>query len=153
MAAAPRRCRNAACLDTRDAVNATAATDFVLAAVALAFALLLARSWPAHWIWVLAFAFVTAAAVAGGVFHAGAHTAALWNATLVLIGVAMVLFIAASLAGGLPAGAPHTNWIIAGAVVTAIGFGLQRSPLRVHNVAYHLVQIAGLYLFYRGARL
>ncbi len=135
------------------AVNATAVTDFVLAAVALTFAVLLARSWQAHWIWVLAYAFVTAAAFAGGIFHAGTHSGTLWNATLVLIGVAIVLFIAASFAGGLPAGAPRTHWIIAGAVVTAIGFGLQRSPLRVHNVVYHLVQIAGLYLFYRGARL
>lgn len=134
-------------------MNATAVTDFVLAAAALTFALLLTRSWPAHWIWVLAYAFVTAAAFAGGIFHGGTHSGALWDAILVLIGVAIVLFIVASFAGGLPAGAPHTRWIIAGAIVTAIGFGLQRSPLRVHNVAYHLVQIAGLYLFYRGARL
>lgn len=135
------------------AVNATAVTDFVLAAAALTFALLLGRSWPVHWIWVLAYAFVTVAAFAGGIFHAGTHAGALWNAILILIGVAIVLFIVAAFAGGLPAGAPRTHWIIASAVVTAIGFGLQQSPLRGHNVVYHLVQIAGLYLFYRGARL
>lgn len=140
-------------MGTQDAVNATAATDFVLAAVALTFTLLLARNWPTHWIWVLAYALVTAAAFGGGIFHAGTHTEALWKTILVLIGTAIVLFAAASVAGGLPAGAPRTQWIIAGAIVTAIGFGLQRSPLRVHNVVYHLVQIAGLYLFYRGARL
>lgn len=47
------------------------------------------------------------------------------------------------------------QWIIAGVVVTLAGAAIQRSGFTIHrwfnhNDLYHVVQIAGLYLFYRG---
>ena len=47
------------------------------------------------------------------------------------------------------------KWIIAGVVVTLAGAAIQRSGFSMHrwfnhNDLYHVVQVAGLYLFYNG---
>ncbi len=52
---------------------------------------------------------------------------------------------------------PSTPWMIAAVVVSAFAAGVQVSGLGIawlgHNDIYHLIQIAGLYLFYRGGTL
>ena len=54
--------------------------------------------------------------------------------------------------------AKSTKWILAGVAVSFFSAGIQRSGFDLHvhfnhNDLYHVVQIAGLYLFYRGAGL
>ena len=49
-------------------------------------------------------------------------------------------------------------WILAGVAISFLSAGIQRSGLDLHphfnhNDLYHVVQIAGLYLFYRGANI
>ena len=61
---------------------------------------------------------------------------------------------------------PHTSdpgrrksgarWLIRGIGVTLVGLGIQQSGWSLaehfnHNDLYHLIQMAGLYCFYRGA--
>jgi len=52
---------------------------------------------------------------------------------------------------------PSTPWMIAAVAVSALAAGVQASGLGIarlgHNDIYHLVQIAGIYLFYRGGTL
>jgi hypothetical protein len=53
---------------------------------------------------------------------------------------------------------PSAIWIIAGILVSCLAIGIQASGFSLaktfnHNDLYHLVQMGGLYLFYRGARL
>jgi hypothetical protein len=50
------------------------------------------------------------------------------------------------------------KWILSGVAVSVLSAAIQRSGYDVHvhfnhNDLYHVVQIAGLYLFYRGASL
>jgi len=49
-------------------------------------------------------------------------------------------------------------WLVAGVLITLLGAGIQQSGFSLHrqfnnNDLYHVVQIAGLYLLYRGAGL
>ena len=49
-------------------------------------------------------------------------------------------------------------WLQSGVVLTAAGFGVQLTGFRQgadfnHNDAFHVSQIAALYLFFQGARL
>ena len=53
---------------------------------------------------------------------------------------------------------PGAAWIIAGVVVSAAGAGVQLSRVALHrhfnhNDLYHVIQMAALWLFYRGALL
>ncbi len=48
------------------------------------------------------------------------------------------------------------RWILWGIAVTIVGAVVQRSGFRSHldfnhNDAYHMIQIAGLYFFFKGA--
>jgi hypothetical protein len=52
-------------------------------------------------------------------------------------------------------GARSAPWMISGVVVTLLGAVIQQSGLAIHrhfnhNDLYHLIQVAGLYLLYRG---
>ena len=54
--------------------------------------------------------------------------------------------------------AESAKWILSGVAVSVISAAIQRSGFDLHvhfnhNDLYHVVQIAGLYLFYRGASL
>ncbi len=54
--------------------------------------------------------------------------------------------------------AESAKWILSGVAVSFLSAGIQRSGFGLHthfnhNDLYHIVQIAGLYLFYRGASL
>ena len=53
---------------------------------------------------------------------------------------------------------PTAPWFVSGVLVTLLGAIIQQSGFSIHrhfnhNDIYHVVQIAGLYLLYRGARL
>lgn len=53
-------------------------------------------------------------------------------------------------------GAADAKWILSGVAVSFLSAGIQRSGFDLHtnfnhNDLYHVVQIGGLYLFYRGA--
>jgi len=54
--------------------------------------------------------------------------------------------------------AESARWILSGVAISVLSAGIQRSGFDLHihfnhNDLYHVVQIVGLYLFYRGASL
>jgi len=161
----------------------TMLTDYVLAALAAAFAIRLrlrARSMVARasqkvfmdgsvWLWCLAFAVTTLAALAGGTAHGfrpylgeAAH-AQLWLLTVTLIGLSAVLTLGAAIrsvlrpliARGERRKAGH-RWLKCGLYMTLAGLAIQQSGWSLHihfnhNDLYHVVQMGGLYCLYRGA--
>jgi len=53
---------------------------------------------------------------------------------------------------------PGSPWIVAGVVISFFAAGVQQSGFSLHehfnyNDIYHIIQMGGLYLFYRGAML
>jgi hypothetical protein len=151
-----------------DAEGITAATDYVLAAVSLGFAIAIGRTIGPHnrmsgWCWCAAFIAAAVAGAAGGAFHTvsaesqEALRRVLW--TLVIVSM--------SASGAFMTAGVHTayvrredgtiGWLVAAIAVTLVGAAVQRAQLPEnalldHNGAYHVIQIAGLYLFYRCAR-
>ena len=154
----------------------TMVTDYLLAAQCVFFALsLLARSRRAGrgsvGLWVTAFAVTTVAALAGGTAHGfrlyldEANRAVVWTVTRWSIGSGAVLLFVAGLNAALR---PQTQaaedrktgvgWLKKGIVVSAVGILLMVSKVSPHqhfnqNDLYHVVQMVGLYCFYRGAAL
>jgi hypothetical protein len=121
-------------------------------------------------LWVAAFAITAVAALAGGTAHGfrlylGAHWSVVWTVTLWSIGAGALLLLLAGLRSVLR---PETgaqkdrkagaSWLKKGIVVSAIGIVLMASKVSLHphfnqNDLYHVVQMAGLYCFYRGGLL
>jgi hypothetical protein len=151
-----------------DAEAITAITDYALAAVSLGFAITIGRSMGPHnrvsaWFWCAAFVAAAVAGAAGGTFHFldGASDDAarrpLWTTVLVSMG-AFGAFVTAGIHAAYVQRKDGTlRWLVSGIVVTLIGGAVQRLRLPLsesfdHNGVYHLIQIAGLYLFYRCAR-
>lgn len=145
---------------------ATMLTDYALAASALYFASGVHGALPpdrivAQWFWVLGFATFGLAALTGGTMH-GFRLAmgeparkALWNVTVTLIATGGVLFVSAGAASGLSRSGAAAAWMLAGICVSAAGVAVVRARLGLHthlnhNDVYHLIQIAGFYLIYRG---
>ena len=181
----------------------TLLTDYLLAAVSawLAWRLRGLQPRARHW-WSIAFALLALGAVLGGTWHGLLHSALLWKATLLCVGVASFAMVAGSafatfsgrardavlwIAGAklvfywwwmlghdefiyvvLDTGiafaaiaAMHlwrwNGWIVAGVVVSVGAALVQASGVRLHahfnhNDLYHVIQIAAMLLFYRGAR-
>jgi hypothetical protein len=122
-------------------------------------------------LWCFAFAAIALAALAGGTAHGfrlylgdTAH-ARLWQATVALITLSTLLTLAAairsvlrpSIAAGPARRAGH-RWLKRGLYATLVGVAIQQSGCGFHthfnhNDLYHVVQMAGLYCLYRGARL
>jgi hypothetical protein len=143
-------------------------TDYLLAAGSLVFGISLLRnstgSSRTALLWPIGFFCGAAAALIGGTFHgfasmqsAGTH-AALWNVTLLLIGVSAGFMISAALCGPLKADAPNTRWLRAGAGLSVAGLLIQIGHISLHanfnhNDLYHCVQTVALYFLFRGARL
>lgn len=127
---------------------ASALTDLLLAATALAFGLALpAGPRPRNTrLWRVGFFLAAAAAAGGTFFHAGLRPAALWELILLLLGATAGFFVAAAITQ------PYTAWLGAGLVITLAALGVQQSPLPAHNVVFHLAEIAALYCLFRGAR-
>lgn len=73
-------------------------------------------------------------------------------------GTSMIALCALALVGWARTGAVAAPWLIAGVVVSAVAAFFQVKkvsphPRFNHNDLYHVVQIAALYLFYRGGLL
>jgi hypothetical protein len=84
--------------------------------------------------------------------------AVLWRVTLTLIATGCALFVAAGLKSGIRRDEPAIRWLLAGILVTLVGFAVLRARLTLHthfnhNDLYHLIQGAGLYLLYKGVVL
>jgi hypothetical protein len=88
--------------------------------------------------------------------HAGTHDL-LWNIVMFAMG-AMVGFASSGIhAADVRRGDGTIAWLGGGLVVTAVGLAVQQSAFPRfhffnHNDAYHVMQIAGLWCFYRCAR-
>jgi hypothetical protein len=131
----------------------TTLTDYGLAAVSLAFAIWMGRSINSAnrvtaWFWCVAFMASGVAALSGGTWHGlAAHPDAgmrqvLWN---------LVMFSNVRRKDGT------VKWLVLGIVATLLAVGIRHAGLPMsadvkHNDAYHLIQLVGLYFFYRCAR-
>jgi len=114
------------------------------------------------WLWSAAFLASAVAAVFGGIYHGfamhfdGSTLRSMWN----------VLIYATGLSNGCMVGGVHAayiqredgtvKWILLGGLVTVIGLIVQQTGFRSrsdfnHNDIYHLIQIAGFYLLFKGA--
>lgn len=150
-----------------DADATTSFTDYVLAAASLGFAIAIGRSIGPHnrvsaWFWCAAFIAAAVAGAAGGTFHfldsasGDAARRPLWTTVLVSMG-AFGAFVTAGIHAAYVQRKDGTvQWLVSGIAVTLIGATVQglRLPLNQwfdHNGVYHLIQIVGLYLFYRCA--
>ncbi len=147
----------------------TMLTDYVLAAVSSAFSLLLFRAARAREtrvmrLWAWGSLILAASALVGGSFHGwafylGAATRrGLWNITMLLIGAASALMIAGTAVSRIARRDESARWLVAGLALSLVGLAIQQSSLGFgpqfnHNDIFHTIQIAALWLFYRGARL
>jgi hypothetical protein len=73
-------------------------------------------------------------------------------------GASMIGLAALALASWVRSGAPAAPWLVAGVVVSAIAAAVQLTKVAPHvrfnhNDLYHVIQIAALYMFYRGGLL
>jgi len=103
------------------------------------------------------------AGAAGGAFHTlDAQSQAptrrlLWTLIIVSMGVFGAFVTAGIHAANVQRKDGTVGWLAAGIVITLIGAAVQRLPFPEsatldENGVYHLIQIVGLYLFYRCAR-
>jgi hypothetical protein len=145
----------------------TMLTDYLLVAVCCFFGINLFRRYrlerrKALIFWVGGFSTSALAALFGGTYHGFAlylpegTKPFLWNLTMFLIGLSALFMIAAA-AKMPPMGTAAKKYLIRGLVLSMIGLAIQVSGIGIHqdmnhNDIYHLIQAAGLYLFYRGAR-
>jgi hypothetical protein len=146
----------------------TAATDYALAVASIAFAAAIGRSIRPRnrmsaWFWCAAFIAAALAGAAGGAFHGGVVDShgmagrALWTVIVASMGASGAFMTAGIHAAYVQRKDGTVGWLAAGIAVTLVGAAVQRSRLPEsapldQNGAYHLIQIAGLYLFYRCAR-
>ncbi len=154
----------------------TLVTDYLMAAQCVFLALsLLAKSRRAGrgsvGLWVTAFLVAALAAFAGGTSHGfrlylgDANWSVVWTITVWSIGSGSVLMFLAGLRSALR---PETDlpedrktgasWLRKGIVVSAVGILLMVSKVSPHqhfnhNDLYHVLQMVGLYFFYKGAVL
>jgi hypothetical protein len=145
----------------------TVLTDFALTAAGLYFAFLITRilgprNRVSAWLWCAAFIASSIAALLGGIYHGftqhfDAFTLRfIWGCIVYAIGLGTGLMIGGIHAAYIQREEGTVKWIISGALVTIMGLIVQRSGFRSHrnfnhNDFYHLIQIAGFYLLYRGA--
>jgi hypothetical protein len=149
----------------------TMATDYVLTLLGLVFAvsLLLKVGGKPVYLWVLAFLASAVAAFAGGTAHGfklflgEANHAVTWDVTVFFIGMTVVLLIAAGVNSALRPTTPvleHRKaghrWLKRGLFISLAGVILLVGRLSFHehfnqNDIYHVVQMFGLYCFYKGA--
>jgi hypothetical protein len=144
----------------------TTLTDYVLAVASLGFAMAVRRrigprNRVSGWSWCAAFLASAIAAAAGGTFHGFAMQLdagtlqTLWNLTMMAIG-ACGAFITAAVYSASIKGVAKV-WLVRGIIVTVVGLAVLQSgfPRAVHfnhNDAYHLIQLVGVYCFFRCAQ-
>jgi hypothetical protein len=145
----------------------TMLTDFALSAASLYFAFLLARilgPWNrvSAWLWCAAFIASSVAALLGGIYHGfrlyfdAPSLRVIWDVIMYSIGVSTGLMIGGIHAAYIQREDGTVKWIVSGASITIVGLIVQRSGFRSHldfnhNDFYHVIQIAALYLLFRGA--
>jgi hypothetical protein len=144
----------------------TMLTDYFLALASVVFgASLLRMRARRHTVslllWAIGFFVAATAAITGGTYHGFAHYfsetghRAMWNVTMLLIGVSVGLFVAAIVTK--PKNRPeHKSWLTAGLLLSGFGLLIQQSGLYFlqnfnHNDLYHCIQIVAFYLFFRAA--
>jgi len=145
----------------------TTLTDFALGTASLAFAYLLSRTLGRRnivsaWLWCAAFITSAIAALLGATYHgfkpsfdAGTEHA-LWSAIMYSMGATAGLILAACHAADVRKDPVSMQWLLSGIGVSLIGVVIEFSGFRRgldfnHNDAYHVIQILGLYLFFRAA--
>jgi hypothetical protein len=145
-----------------------ALTDYLLAAASAGLAITLGRRLGPHnrvsgWYWCGAFAAAGIAAALGGSYHAfetqleSSMLRPLWNIVVFSMG-ACAAFIASAVHAGWVRPADGTvRWLAGGIAVTLFGAAVQQgalpSPASWGPAAtFHIIQIAGMYLFFRCAR-
>ncbi|HYR87207.1 MAG TPA: hypothetical protein VE422_24205 [Terriglobia bacterium] len=147
----------------------TMLTDYALGVASLYFAIsLLAvmndRNRVTGRLWVIGFISGSVAAFIGGTYHgfplyvSPSGLRELWNITIYSIGASGAFMVSGVLASSIRKDDESRAWLLSGIVMTMAGFAIQLTGFRSHqdfnhNDAYHMIQIAGLYLFFRGARL
>src|SRR6185295_4683895 len=103
----------------------------------------------------------TISAIAGGTFHGfslhfeEAGLRRLWNVILLSIGATGAFLGSAVHAAHVRR--ENGKWIVAALVVTLIGLGIQMTGFRAHrdfnhNDIFHVIQLAAMCLFFKGAR-
>jgi hypothetical protein len=146
----------------------TTLTDYALALASLGFAIALRRrigprNRVSGWCWFAAFLASAIAAAAGGTFHGfatelGAGTLRrLWNLTMMAIGACGAFITVAVYSASIGRDGGAKIWLVRGIIVTVVGLAVLQSgfPRAVHfnyNDAYHLIQLVGLYCFFRCAQ-
>lgn len=145
----------------------TMITDYLLALACAVFAVMTFRmhgSHPAMVFWILAFAFGAIAALLGGTHHgfkmnlSPGTGKALWDFTMITIGASTAFLAAATMTSGLGRGElEYVRWLKWGIGVSAAGFVIQKAGWDIHpgfnhNDLFHVIQIAGFWCFYEGAR-
>src|SRR5215469_14890670 len=145
----------------------TMLTDVALGASGLAFAYLLYRAmgpWNrvSAWLWCAGFITAAVAALFGATYHGfklyfdAGTMKAFWNVIVYSMGASAALMVAGCHAAYIRKEDGVMKWLIAGIAVTLIGAIVQFSGFRHnldfnHNDAYHIIQIFGLYLFFKDA--
>jgi Family of unknown function (DUF6962) len=153
----------------------TMATDYLLAVLSVGIAISLARSAARSGgrrieLWVVAFAVLALAAVAGGTAHGfrsplGESWSLVWRITVWSIAAGSALLIAAGIRSVLRSEATSASarrkgiaWLESAIAVSVAGLAILVGKLSLHenfnqNDLYHVVQMVGLYCLYRGAVL
>ena len=145
----------------------TMLTDYALSVASLYFAVRLARmlgprNRVSAWLWCAAFFASSVAALLGGIYHGfNLHFDAitlrvLWGLTVYTIGLSTGFMIGGVHAAYIQREEGTVKWMAWGALLTGIGLIIQRTGFRSHmdfnhNDFYHVIQIGGFYLLFRGA--
>jgi hypothetical protein len=142
-------------------------TDYALALASFLFAIGIGRRIEPRtrvtaWFWCTAFVASGVAAALGGTYHGfaayiggGLHRI-LWNLTVYSMGVSTAFMAAGIHAAEIRREDGTIKWLVSGIAVTLFGALVQLTGFRRgrdfnHNDVYHLIQIVGLYLLFRGA--
>jgi len=115
------------------------------------------------WLWSAAFLASAVAALVGGIYHGFAmHFDAstlrsMWNFLVYASGFCNGCMVGGVHAAYIQREDGTVKWIALGGLVTVIGAIVQQTGFRKsahfnHNDIYHLIQIAGFYLLFKGAR-
>jgi hypothetical protein len=113
----------------------TMATDYALAAITAWLAVVLFRntqSQKSRMFWAIAFAALAVGAFLGGTWHGLLRSDALWNATLVVVGVASCAMLAGSLFASLTGAVRNILlWLAGGKLLLYLNSLLERSDFMV----------------------
>jgi hypothetical protein len=143
-------------------------TDYALAGASISFAFIVGRRIGPHnavsgWLWSAAFVAAAIAGAAGGTYHGLERQVhpwtlrALWNVTMFSMGGCAAFLAAAVRAASIRPTDSTLTALVCGIGVTLFGVAVQQGALsslvgQDPNPAYHLIQIVGLYFFFRAAR-